>query len=376
MLKPGFTKLSRYICLGLLFVSGSAYLVLMNFTNKKQFPWKNNLTLYFQYPWFLLTVVFVGRLFAFFPLAIMTRCKPDHTLSGPIKILEIMNHTFVPAFLEIISTALQNYGLIYMPQTIWSLFHGFQLLFITVFAIVFRHQQLFLVDWLGLFITVAGISASGCGALARGIYAHESNIANLFFAFIAVMLANAIRAYQTIVEEKLVHDLELHPLEVTTYEGLWGSFLLIFIILPILNITPNDIHVLIHEDTGDAFYMLGRSGVLITLLVFIALTSAVQCFTGLVVVSYSDAIHRVLYEMVFPLIVWIALTIGYYITKDTYVGQQLDKNSIIDIVGIVIAILGTFVYNRFIKFPCFTYVDREPSYDADLDQLALEIMPL
>jgi hypothetical protein len=161
-----------------------------------------------------------------------------------------------------------------MPLPVWQLFHGFQILFTTVLSVTMRHNQLFLSDWLSLFLTVAGICVAGSTSLIRGIQSNETTISTIFFAFILVFFSQGLKSFQVIIEEELTHDSLMRPSEVTVCEGLWGFVLVTFILLPITQaLDPTKVF---YDNTIEIIPMIKNSYSVIGLIVSYNVISAVH----------------------------------------------------------------------------------------------------
>ena len=349
------SKPFRWTHLTLLFLGGSVYPVINNVILYFNFPYKYGLTLGFMKPYFINAIIYLGMSLLFFPALVKNCCCNKNADADKPHGLLLFKRLAVPSLLFLISSSIQSYALVYMPTTVWQLFHGFQVLFTTLFAVTYRHQKLFLVDWLGLFATVSGICVGGVASMLRGIANSETSIVSLFTSFILVILAHGIRSFQTIKEEEATHDLKADPNAVVASEGIWCFFLHLTILTPITNILPISLGVGLYESTISSFEQLKCSSLLCWLLVGLFVTSTIYNYAGVVVTSFSSAIHRNLYEMVRPFLVWIFSVVTYYVTKNENLGEKIDGYSVIELVGFILAVVGTLVYNRFIKLPCFVY---------------------
>ena len=324
---------------------------------KKEYPWKYGLQLRFSKPWFTNWLMFSGMALFCFP--IIFRIIYNKTKHRPYEEFNwsLFRSCATPSILYIIATVLQNYSLMYMPVTIWQVFFGFQLLFTTLIAVTYRKQQLFLVDWLGLFVSVLGISISGVAGLLRGLTNTQSSITTIFFMFIIAIFSHGIKSLETILEEKIMHDNKMTGFHMTALEGIWGFYCLTFICLPICNAVPATDGLGIHEDTAETIQQLGYStSLLLSVLFYVALVTAFTYF-GLQVTEQYSAIHRNMYETVRPLFVWVLSTAARYITNIQDVGEDIDKYSALELTGFFISLFGSLIYNRVLRFPCFIYAE-------------------
>lgn len=366
----------RKLSIVMFFVFGACVPILNSVILKDSYPWKNGLTLRFRKPWFQLTTQFFGMSLFVIPSILYKRLKKREPNLRFIHVDGGWNEfrkVALPALCNILATGLQNKALMYIPTAVWQVFFGFQVLFATLFAVTYRRQKLLLVDWLGLFISVAGMSFSGVGALLRGISTgSDQSISGIFFSFIIAIISHGIQAFQTIIEEKLLHDEGINTATLTAYEGVWGLYVCVFIILPfVATMSPTD-SLEFYENTIETFEMLGNSARLVSMVVVFLICVTLYSFFGLAVTELSSAIHRNMYEMVRPLPVWALSFVTYYITDDTALGEPIDSNTILELGGFCVSVIGSLIYNRVIKFPCFVYIEEEKSIHGGTERPELE----
>lgn len=356
-------KLKNLFGICLFLISGTAFPILNNAILNFNVPWKNNVEIQFRKPWFQNCMMFVCMcvFLIFYFTKNKCQCKKETINSSEMVGFRLFRFCSIPSIIFIIATILQNYGLLYMSTTVWQLFHGFQLLFTTLFAVTYRKQQLFLYDWLGLFVTILGMCFAGVGIMLR--QESEGEVSKVFIAFILVIFSHGLKGFQTILEEKLTHDYNVSPIDLIGIEGFWGSYITILICIPICNILNPTLGVGLYENTGEAFAMLKSSKKLTILLICYMITITIYSYGGVLVTSQESAVHRSLYELARPFLVWIASTLTYYITKSPLYGDKLDKYSAFELVGFGICVLGIIIYNRIWKLPCFVYsgTDEETS---------------
>lgn len=355
----------RKLSIVMFFVFGACVPVLNSIILKDNFPWKNGLALRFRKPWFQLTTQFFGMSLFVIPSMIYRRSKNNEKNLRFIRVhggWKEFRKVALPALCNIIATGFQNKALMYIPTSVWQVFFGFQVLFATLFAVTYRRQKLLLVDWLGLFISVAGMSFSGVAALLRGIGTNgDQSISGIFFSFIIAIISHGVQAFQTIIEEQLLHDDGINTATLTAYEGVWGLYVCVFMILPfVATMSPTDSFEF-YENTVETFEMMGKSKRLVLLIVVFLICVTMFSFFGIAVTELSSAIHRNMYEMVRPVPVWILSFVTYYITDNKALGEPIDGNTILELTGFGISVIGSLIYNRVIKFPCFVYIEEEKS---------------
>ena len=337
---------------------GSLYPVLSSVILTSSWPYKKKLTMRFKKPWFQMWLMNLAMCFFILPGLIHSILSKDK--NNKYTFLHLLRVTGIPSICSIFSVVLQNYGLLSMPPTVWQVFFGFKILFACLFAMTIRKQQLFIVDWLGLFVSVAGMSFSGVAALLRGASPDTVNdVSETFFAFIIVIISHGVSAFQSILEEKILRTTNMGPSQLTGLEGLWGFFLGTFVALPFFNIVSVQNSLGLYENTIETFQLLGKSGLLIGLLIIYMVSISLYQYFGIGVTELSTALQRNIYEILRPFFVWILSLIAQRFTET--VNEPLDKYTPLEIGGFFLSLIGLFIYNGIIRFSCFIYSDEPVS---------------
>lgn len=259
------------------------------------------------------------------------------------------------AVLNVFSTAADFYCLIYMSTTVWQTFHNWQILFSCVFALAARRAHLHFTDWIGLCLVVIGICATGVSSLVRSITFDYSTTSRKLFSYILVIIAGGTKSIEIGIEENIIKSGQASPLQLTAFEGLWGFWLTLFVIIPLANIVPPTSPV--YESISDIGEYTSRSKTLISLEVIFVVISCVYSYLSYVVVEQTSADARFAYEAASPYLVLLISWISYYATGINSVGEQFDSYGIGEIIGITLSLIGTLIYMKIITFPCFSYSD-------------------
>lgn len=341
------------------FFTGAFYPVINGLILKQSFPWKDDLQLRFSKPWFQVLALNFGMVFfgiKFIFEFIRKECKKNTVYQQTFS-WATFRKSGLPAILYIIASVLQTYSLIYMPPSVWQIFHGFQVLFTTLFAVTVLKQRLFLVDWLGVFMNVLGLSFTGVATLLRGITKKDDEISTMFLMLILAIISHGVKSYQTVLEEKILKETKIPSSDLTAYEGFWGFFALVFVCLPGIMALP--ITSPFYENTIEAFVQFYYSKVLSTLFALYIIFVVLFTYCGILVTQYNTAIRRNMYETIRPLFVWIISVSAPYIVKSVDIGEDLDKYTAIELTGFAISIVGSLIYNRVWRCGCFIYAEHE-----------------
>jgi hypothetical protein len=192
------------------------------------------------------------------------------------------------------------------------------------------------------------MALSGVAALARGSESNSStgSTGEIFFAFLLAILSHGLQAFQTILEEKFLHDENVNVATLTAYEGVWGSFFCIFVLVPICAILSPNRSFGIYENPIETFELLGGSVKLSLLVVAFFIVVTAYSFFGILVTSYTSAIQRNVYEMVRPLGVWVLSAFVYWQSEGTQIGEPIDWFTIGEVTGFIVTLFGVLVFER------------------------------
>jgi drug/metabolite transporter (DMT)-like permease len=317
--------------------------------------------------------MFLAMALLIFDTSIVKKCRcPPYVIGGTARGWGLYRLVAIPALCDLSATILQNIALLYLVPSIWQMFRGSILLFTALLACFYRHQKLRFVDWLGVIVTILGITIVGLSSVVRKNKAdNTTSTANApltmqLVAMLLIVIAQGLQAFQTIVEEQLLHDVDATESEIVAFEGLWGLYFSTFLTMPIANIVPQEWGEGLFEQSLETFKMLFSSWQLGVLALGYCAAILGLNQTGMMITSFSTAIHRNIYEALRSIAVWALSAIVYYIWPKSGAGEKLDWWSFLQAFGFLVSIFGTFIYNRVIKFPCLYYADDSKATEQPL----------
>jgi hypothetical protein len=180
-----------------------------------------------------------------------------------------------PACCDITGTTLMNVGLLFVAASIYQMTRGALVLFVGLFSVLFLRRRLFLYQWLALVIVVLGVAIVGLsGALFGGNQGHDPEDAvhtvvqlardvhtaartpEAVKALIGVLLiaaAQIFTASQFVLEEWVLENYAMAPLNVVGWEGIFG-FIVTIIAMIILHVTVGN------TDAGRYRYFDAKEG--------------------------------------------------------------------------------------------------------------------
>jgi hypothetical protein len=356
----------KAIVLTVFFICGAFCTVLGNIMYATKATGLHNRVIEFRKPWFQGWGMFLGMSFLIIdtPVFRTFRC-PKYVPGQPARGWGLFRLVAIPACCDMTATILQDVALLYLIPSVWQIFRGSILLFTALFAICYRRQRLRAIDWTGVLVTIIGITIVGLSAVLNQSSGDDSSaIRNSstgmrVLSMLLILIAQGLQAFQTIVEEQLLHDIDAAASEVVAFEGLWGLYLQTFITMPLANILPEDAGEGLFEQSIESFKMLFSSGRLAVLTVMLCFAIAGLNWSGMHLTSLSSAIHRNIYEALRSISVWALSVIVYYAWPDSGAGEKLDKWSMLQGAGFIVSVLGSFIYNRVFGLPFFHYPEDD-----------------
>jgi hypothetical protein len=132
-----------------------------------------------------------------------------------------------------------------------------------------------------------------------------------------LIITQALQAFQTVVEEHLLHGLSATASEVYAFEGFWGLHLQIFIAMPLANILRETAGEGLFEHTIESFQMVFGSWKLVGIVIGYFLSVTGLNMTGMIVTALSTAVHRNIYEALRSIAVWVLSVVVHYTFPDS-----------------------------------------------------------
>jgi hypothetical protein len=248
------------------------------------------------------------------------------------------------------SVTLSNIALLYLMPTVWQMLESSIVIFIRLFSIAYRRVKFCRSDWVGIFTTTAGIILIAISAILDQ-KKFLSNYQDTYLGIGLVVLSQMIQAVHAVIEDELVHVIGAPPIEVCAFEGIWGLWVYTLIFMPVANVVPESLGIGLFESSLESFKMAGTS-LTIGLLVlgyFVAVSAYSQA--GVMITALSSANHRLIYESLRPIAVWIIALAIRWIAPDTRAGEKLSWYAFVRAGGFLIVLLGTAIATRMLRVP-------------------------
>lgn len=275
----------------------------------------------------------------------------------------------VPAVLDLVATGIGLVGFVYIPSSTYQMLRGAMIVFSAIESVYFLGRRMRCFNWLGVICCTCGISLVGlANALESQKQARERQASGApsvdpslaLFGVGMVILAQLFQATQCIVEEKLLQGYNIPPMKVVGYEGIWGSILMVIIVMPLLQFTPGH-DVGSQENTIDTLTMLSNNKALCELVLLYVFSCATYNIAGMQVTGALSAVHRTMLEASRTMIIWIFdLFVHYEIDSTSMFSEEWSVYSWIQLAGFFTVIMGQGIYGGLIRLPCFDYGSALP----------------
>jgi hypothetical protein len=268
-----------------------------------------------------------------------------------------------PAMFDLIATFFQNLALVFISASICQMLRGSICVFTAIQRRCYFGFRTKRQEWAGIWLVVLGLAVDGLAALwvpsddgsSSDSDAGSSTLALRWLGMFLIFLAQAIQAFQTVVEESLLHNAEADDMLVVFLEGAWGLLFTTVVFMPLAQVLPGVDGEGVHEDVWpEEVYMLSHSMPLMGIsLVYILVVMAYNA-TGMIICNVTEATTKNVIDAARTLGVWVVAILIEPI--DAKYGEKLGWWSMIEFAGFVLLTLGMFVYYDVVSVPCL----REP----------------
>eukprot|EP00727_Mastigamoeba_balamuthi_P006182 m51a1_g2183 putative transmembrane protein c2orf18 homolog (429) ;mRNA; f:106021-107785 len=283
----------------------------------------------------------------------------------------------VPTFLDLLGSSIAGIGLLYCTASVWQMLRGSIIVFTCILSTIFLKRKTPAYRWFAIAITICGLilvglssvfntkskSSDKSGSKSDDDDDTEQSAGKTVLGIFLVLISQLISGTQMVVEEILLKKKDLEPLHVVGMEGVYGTLLMCFIVLPIVYVVPGDNPSSMgrgsYDNVIDAFQMMGNNIALLFFVIIYFFSIAFFNFFGLNVTKVLTAVHRTLIDACRSVLVWAWQLLTYYCINKRF-GEEWTKYSGLQVAGFVLLICGTVIYNGILKLPFFSYESNEP----------------
>ncbi|XP_030054521.1 solute carrier family 35 member F6 [Microcaecilia unicolor] len=323
---------------GLMLVTGSINTLSAKWADKlKTTGCQGSTSHTFQHPFLQATGMFLGELSclaAFYLLLCRDRRRPESNMTPPQPFNSLL--FLPPALCDMTGTSIMYVALNMTSASSFQMLRGAVIIFTGLLSVAFLGRKLQWNQWIGIFITIAGLVVVGLADLLSSTDGKQQ-LSKIITGDLLIILAQVIVAIQMVLEEKFVYKHDVHPLRAVGTEGCFGFIILSLLLIPMYYIpasefSNNDRHVL--EDALDAFCQMVNQPLIIVALLGNISSIAFFNFAGISVTKEISATTRMVLDSLRTVAIWIvSLAVGWEVFHP------------LQILGFLILLLGTALYN-------------------------------
>ncbi|KAJ1748419.1 hypothetical protein LPJ79_004545 [Coemansia sp. RSA 1821] len=253
-------------------------------------------------------------------------------------------YMWLPAVCDLLGTTLMNVGLFFTSASVYQMLRGAVVVFSGLFSVVFLGHRLERFQVISLGMVVLGVTIVGLSnVISPPAGAHSAAAAadhSVLKAAVGVALvlgAQLFTASQFVIEEKIIRRYRLTPLRAVGLEGSFGAAT-VMVAIPVLHVAIGRSHPGGYFDAPVGFRQIVDNPSVWQTSIYIMLSIAMFNYFGLSVTRHLSATSRATIDTCRTLFIWMSsLALGW------------EAFSWVQVVGFVILVYGTFVYNRVIS---------------------------
>lgn len=271
----------------------------------------------------------------------------------------------IPAMFDLIGIGIALTGLLLVPASIWQILRGAEIIFAEIISVLVLKGKSYAYKWFSVAVCLVGIAVVGAGSVlgskhkAKGDE-HSEPTQLLILGIGLVLFSQIIQAGQMVGEEYLMKEVDLEAMEVIGYEGMWGSLVMLILVVPVLYFWPGG-DAGCQENIIDTITMMSNSSELLVAWCLLFASCLIYNLSGIMITSYLSAVHRVIIEAMRTLVVWaFALVVYYHVDETAGFAEPLTPYSWMEALGFCIVFVGQVIYGALVKVPGFTYAPPTP----------------
>ena len=269
----------------------------------------------------------------------------------------------IPSAFDLFASTLMTFGLIYINVSVFQMLRGSMVIFSVLFTIFFLKKKIYGYQWVGVALTIVALLMIGVAGIFIPEYkgGEESSDSDVsaglkVMGSLLVIASQCVQAGQIVVEQFVLHDINMPALEVVGWEGIWGLVMMVLVAYPFALICPGDKPSPLGkslENFIDAFQQLFTTGsIALTCFLFILAVLVYNMF-GMLVTSGSSAIYRTILEAARTLLIWVVMLI--LAAANAPFGEVWCKWSFLELGGFIVLVFSSFIYGGYLKLPNFEY---------------------
>lgn len=260
----------------------------------------------------------------------------------------------IPSICDLCGTTLVNIGLLYTPVSIYQMTRGSIVLFVAIFSVIFLKRRITKLEWISLILVTLGVIIVGLSGSNSS--STESDLSNetaslVIFGMFLIVLAEICQAAQFVIEEYILSQQSILPLQLVYYEGFYGATVLmtVFIFMHVVVGTisnPSDFQAS-PFNLIESFSEMFSNRVVLLSSVCIMISIASFNFFGISLTHELSATARSTVDTCRTLLVWIlAIAMGW----ESFLFLQF--------LGFVVLVFGSLCFNGVLQPETWAFVPQ------------------
>jgi hypothetical protein len=352
-----------YLLMLLMIITGSCNTIFNKLLNEIE-----SLDKKFTHFFFQTYMMFIGETFCLLTYYIL---KPNNENSDlpPINVFYLA----IPAGCDFFGSTIMSFSLTMMAASVYQMTRGSIMIFTAFFSIMFLKTKLFTHQIFSLTIIFIALFVVGFGALSGT----SDNTQTSTLGVITLVIAQLFVATQFVIEENIVKKYQVHPLQLVGWEGVFGTIYYTILLFGFYYIRCDINNPVCYvnqagearlEDFVFAIKQFSQS-LPLCLISFGYITSiAVYNFAGISMTKFVSSSARAVMDNARTVIIWLFFLLAPALPKtwrEVFIPLQL--------VGFVLLVFGTIVYNEIIVLPCLPLaVEYKELIDEEENKIMLE----
>lgn len=249
----------------------------------------------------------------------------------------------IPTVIDVISSTCGFIALNFIEASVYLMLNSSGLFFIILFSRIFVKRKLYRHHLLAIPLIIGAEIIVGYASLVKSS-GHEKQESK-WIGFVFVILTQSFGALFYVSEEFLLRKYYLHPLKVAGWEGIFGIIIYAGI-LTVLQFIPCSGKLCPQgrlDNTEQTFIQLRENYWLIIFLIGLIITHALYNGFGVSVTKYASSAQRSTLNSCRTIVVW-----GFFLI---FTGPGHEIFSWIQLVGFIILIFGTLIFNEILVLP-------------------------
>ena len=385
----GIAKWQVYTLMGLMLFFGSTNTIIQKYQNELETEDEHRVKIKYVHPFFQIFWMFIGE-FWWLGIYKIVEWRANSKYGGADNNPDIIKakgrglnteiNEFliaIPATFDCIGSSLMFIALTIIAASIYQMMRGFLIFIVASFSIVFLNRKLYRHHWTSLALIFLGLVLVG---LSNILYPQNQDTQyniptyEIILGISLILIAQVFSGSQFVIEEKLFSGYYLHPLKIVGWEGLWGVLItaILLIIFQFIKWSSEAIcpHGTLEDTSGALREWSQNSGLWITTILFI-ISIASYNIIGVTITKYVSAASRTTLDSARTAVIW-----GFFVISP---GPGHEKFVWLELIGFLMLLFGTFVFNEVIILPCFGFnkytkdaLEANPNSEGAYQDISLE----